>query len=96
MLTVGALSALGIYYLNKLEFDPTVLGILVAAVLGIEKIAYNWIRYNFKLPTTDTVDPEPVAVGAEPVVLTPANHVREAIKILNENIPKVEPPIDGP
>lgn len=57
MIVVGGLSALGIYYLYRIDLDAVIIGILVIMLGGFETQAYRWIKYNFQLPE-DTPEPD--------------------------------------
>lgn len=56
MNVVAGLGGFLIYYINKLNFDPILLGLLIEQVGAFLVIAYKWIKYNFQLPE-DTSNP---------------------------------------
>lgn len=50
MNVIAGVGGFGIYYINKLNFDPVLLTLLVEQIGAFLFIAYKWIRYNFQLP----------------------------------------------
>lgn len=86
MVVIGALAYYITQKLGEWLQDPALIFTLGIIIGAFEAAAYKWIRYTYKVPE-DLPDPD----------LTPENHVKAAVSILTENIPKIDPaklPID--
>lgn len=79
MAAIGAVIALGIYYIGKLSLDPVLVSTLLTILAALEAAAYKWIKHNFGIPENDpgpTDQPqeiltEPPKIEAEPPMIIP-------------------------